>query len=480
MVTGTALTAESVVQLPVGEAYGLFGRPEAGSWLFDARCESMTVGTAVRCTLPVDHHAGCHGIELLGRLSAIRPNARIVIDHAQPWSGRLTLTFDSLGPRRARVRVRADVSPAGVEWLVRHGGIVFPTPPVSPNVVRIGVVTSKSGPGAVFSVATEYMAELAVNEVNASGGVAGRVLELLVADDATDPAVAAAEAHRLVRAGCRAIFVGTTSLSFAAINQAVGSEGVLLIHAVINERALSGATSAIQFGERPAAQIEASAGRLMRMSGGRNWFLVGQRYIWSYGAHLAARSAIPKATGRVIDEIYTPLGTTDFASTIERIERSGADIVLSSLVGADEVAFQQQCAAAGLPSTVSRLSLVLDESTCEYIGSAAAQGIWTALGYFQNGPGEGNPDLVSRYRAAYGRWAPPLSSVSETVYEAILQYAQAVHHNADASGRQQGQALLAHRAGTGGTAIGARDLLAPRLYLAEARAGQLSVFDEVG
>ncbi|MGD9528582.1 ABC transporter substrate-binding protein [Pseudonocardia sp.] len=475
----TTLMAESVVDLPPAEAYRLFGRREAGSWLFQARCESLTIGSTVRVTLPVGPgSARRFGVELLGRLSAVRPNSMISIEHAQPWRGRLRVMFDRQGPRRTRIRVRADVSSTGVEWLVRHAGGVLPVPPVARDAVRIGVVTSKSGPAAIYSMATEYLAELAVDEVNESGGLNGRRLELLVVDDATDPALAAAEARRLTGAGCRTIFACTTSSSFAAISSAVRTEGVLLVHAVMNERGDGEGPSVVRFGEHPAAQIGRMAGPIMRATGARNWFLVGEEYSWSYGAHAAARIAVPRAAGRVIGEAYTPTGTSDYRQIIERIQHSGADVVLSSLIGADEVEFQRQCAAAGLRSSARSLSLVMDEPTCAHIGAEAAEGIWTALGYLQDGTAAGNQDLVARYRAAYGRWAPPLSTLSETVYEAILQYARAVRATPEDSAGLQGRALLQHRSGSGGTTIGARDLLTPRLYLAEARNGGLHMLDE--
>ena len=143
------------------------------------------------------------------------------------------------------------------------------------------------------------------------------------------------------------------------------------------------------------------------------------------------------------------------------------------------MAFQQQSAAAGLRPGVLAVSLVMDESTCEHIGPAA-HGIWTALGYFQDGPAAGNAELVARYRAAHGRWAPPLSTLSETVYEAILQYAKAVRHHVDDHVRQQGRALREHRAGSRGTEIGTRNLFAPQLFLAEVRSGVPQVFDQAG
>ncbi|MEU6697778.1 ABC transporter substrate-binding protein [Pseudonocardia sp. NPDC046786] len=481
MTGSTILAAESVVELPSYEVYGSFGRPDSGSWMFDARCGVLAVGSAVRLTLPVATGGhGRPGVEMLGRISALRPNEMICIEHVQPWRGRLRLSFDRVDPARTRVRVRASVPADGVEWLVRHVGGALPVRPARSDVIRIGLVTSKSGPAAIYSMATEYLAGLAVDEVNDDRGIDGHLLELLVADDATEAATAAHEAVRLVRSGCRAIFACTTSSSFAAISRAVRGTGVLLVHSVMNERSSADGENVVRFGEQPADQIAALAGPIMRATGGRNWFLVGERYSWSYGAHHAARATLPRTAGRVVGESYAPLGTADFTPVIERIQRSGADIVMSSLIGADEVDFQRQFAASGLRSTVGSLSLVMDEPTTAHVGADAAEGIWTALGYLEDGPVAGNSALVARYRERYGRWAPPISTLSETVYEAILQYAQAVRHDPDADATRQRLALLTHRSGRSGTEIGARDLVAPRLYLAEVRGGGLRIFDEDG
>ncbi|ODU02398.1 MAG: branched-chain amino acid ABC transporter [Pseudonocardia sp. SCN 72-86] len=474
------LSAESVVDLPVADTFGLFGSGRAEAWLFDARCERVAAGNVVSMRLPIDgddRRSGRHGVELLGRISAVRPNSRIVVEHDQPWRGRIRLAFDADGAHRTRVRVRADVTASGIDWLIRRGGVALPDPAPT-DALRIGLLTTKSGPGAVYASATQYLAELAVAEVEALGGVGGRRLELLVADDATDPALAAAEGARLVRAGCRAIFACTTSSSFDALRHAVRGDDVLLVHSVINEGGAVHSASVVRFGERPGAQVAALARPLMRAAGGRRWFLVGQRYSWSFGAHHAARRVLGGAGGSVVGEECVPLGTTDFAGVVDRVAASGADIVMSSLVGADEVAFQRQCAAAGLRSSTKALSLVMDESTWEHVGATAAEGVVTALGYFQDDPAAGNADLLRRYRDRFGPWAPPISSLSETVYEAVLRYARAVRHDPDADAAQQGRALV--RPDGSGSAIGERDLLGRHLYLAEAGPDGLRVVDEAG
>jgi urea transport system substrate-binding protein len=232
----------------------------------------------------------------------------------------------------------------------------------------------------------------------------------------------------------------------------------------------------VRFGERPTAQIGALAGPLMEAAAGRRWFLVGQQYSWSYGARDAAHSVLADRRGTVVGQHFLPLGTEDFSAVIDRIQQSGTDVVMSSLIGADEVAFQRQCSEAGLRQSSLMLSLVMDESTYEHIGPTDSGEIWTALGYFEATTESGNTALVGRYRDKYGRWAPPITALSETVYEAVLHYARVLAIAPETGAREHARALRARRGGRHDT-VGARDLTSQRLYLARSEVGALHIFD---
>jgi urea transport system substrate-binding protein len=467
----TIVAAEHVVDLPRHEIFALFGASQSAGWLFGARCDRVAVGATVSMRLPVSH--GADSLELLGRFSRVAPGSLLVIEHTQPWHGELRVQFRSVDPTRTSVRVRATVPPAGLLWLMHRVGVPLPDPP-DDGSIRIGAITTMSGPGAIYSMSAEAMAQLAVDEINEDGGVAGRALTLLTADDATDAEQAAAEARRMVRLGCRAVFVNSTSASFDAVRAAVEATDVLLVHSVINEGGRDSAT-VLRLGERPRAQLGALVEPTMRDTGGRRWFLVGQDYIWSKGAHRDARGVIEAAGGQVVAERLTPLGTTDFEATVEAIQRSGADLVMSSLVGADEVAFERASLRGGLRDTARTVSLVLDEATLSHMGEEAADGLRTALGYFQDGPASGNTDLVSRYHAARGAWAPPITALSETVYEAIHQYARVLHRDPDGTAAQHAQAWRNSHRSQDTDVVGFRNLLLPHLYTAEARRASLLI-----
>jgi len=161
-------------------------------------------------------------------VTSLAPPRQIVIALDQPWRGQLRICLERKGASSTRVSVRAEIDERGVEWLLRRRG--WPAcQPADDGDYRIGLLTSKSGPGAVFAVACENLAVMAVDELNADGGLHGRRVRLLVSDDATDPA------------------------------------------------------TGFRWGERPADQLAVAAGPLMRTSGARHWFLVGDDYSWSHG-----------------------------------------------------------------------------------------------------------------------------------------------------------------------------------------------------
>lgn len=414
-----SVTAQITTPEPVPVAFAKFIAGE----LLDIQCDRFIPGSAIAVSLPMDGGSGsATAVALLGHIVAIKPGRSVLIVHHQPWRGRLMARFFADG-NGTRLTLESSLEQDGVAWLANVRGY-GPPQSLHPDNHRIGLLVSKSGPAAVFAQATETMATLAVEEINADGGIFGMPVELLVGDDASDSMAGTTAALRLMRSGCRAVFACVTSATFNAVASALRPTNVVLIHTVLNEGGYS-SPGVIRLGERPSEQLQAGVPALMKETNGRRWFLVGHQYCWSYGAHWAARRVIAESGGTVAGEVYRPMGTTDFSATLEAIERSRAELILSSLVGSDEVAFERQCAHYGLRSRTRTLALVLDEATQQLIGASDADGVWSAFGYFE-GLLDTHRELETRYRAAVTGHAPPLSSLTETTYEAILAYARAV------------------------------------------------------
>ncbi|QTI69074.1 ABC transporter substrate-binding protein [Gordonia polyisoprenivorans] len=458
--TALSVTAQISTQEPPTISFTRFleGR------ILDVECTRFVVGAPVAVSLPVNGDAGAAGrpITLLGHVASIRRGKSVVITHHQPWRGLLTIRFFADG-RGTRIVVESSLDEDGVTWLAHRRGFDPPEPPRADRH-RIGLLVSKSGSAAVFAQATERLAQLAVEEINADGGIDGVPVELVIGDDASDSLAGGIAATRLARSGCRIIFACVTSATFNAAASTLRDSEVLLVHTVLNEggRPSSGV---VRLGERPLAQVRAGVPTLMAETGRRRWFFVGHRYSWSFGAHWAARRVVAENSGSVLGDVYVPLGTNDFTDTIEAIKESDAELILSTLVGHDEVVFEQQCAEFGLRSRTRTLALVLDEATQQMIGETAAEGVWTAFAYFEDTL-DSHREIESRYRDALIGPAPPMSSLSETTYEAIRWYGRLMATQPESDRETLRRLMMRSSADSGGS-------LARPILLAESRGGRL-------
>lgn len=445
-----------------------FGKPGTG-WLVDANCAAITVGTPMELRLPL---AGIRGgdITILGRVGHVTPPHRIDIVHELPWHGVVRLHFDADAQRGTRIRVIAELGDDGLSWLLRHRGVSV-VDRVRPGRHGLGLLLSRSGPGSVFTVACGQLASLAVAEVNADGGINGEPLQLIVGDDATDPEIGVSEARRLIRSGCRTILASTTSETFNAVARSLAGTGVLMVHTVMNEGGHSDALC-VRLGERPADQLSAAIVPIARDTGSSHWFFAGNDYVWPRVVHQQALRLLD-AESSIAGMAYAPLGTRDFSPIIERIQRSGADAILSTFVGTDLVAFERQCHDAGLRSECTTLALALDEPTRERIGGAAAAGMWAASGYFAELPTRLNGDFLQRYRRHAGEAAaPPVSSISEATYAAIHLYADAARRAREPEPHSISRELRATRAefARGQVHITGPESITQDVYVAQASA----------
>lgn len=397
--------------------------------LLDLECTSLTVGSAVSLNLPVGGE-GIAGmpITLLGRVASVRWGRSVVIAHYQPWRGRLTIRFIANSDGGTRVAIESSVDSDGIAWLAHKRGF-SPPEALRPDRHRIGLLVSKSGPAAVFTQATESLAQLAVDEINDAGGIEGQLVELIIGDDASAPVAGAAAANRLARSGCRTVFACVTSATFNAAAAVLNGTDTLLVHSILNEGGID-RPGLVRLGERPLDQVRAGIPALMAETGSSRWFFVGHRYSWSFGAHWAARRVVAEQHGTVLGDSYLPLGTRDFSTTVAAIAASGADLILSSLVGQDEVTFEKQSARAGLRARTRTLALVLDEATHQLIGPDAAEGLWAVSGYFQ-GAVDSLREVEQRYYREQDMPTPPMTALSEATYEAILQYGHAMQAEPD-------------------------------------------------
>jgi urea transport system substrate-binding protein len=290
-----------------------------------------------------------------------------------------------------------------------------------PDVVRVGLAVPLSGPLAMTAPSALDLAGLAADEINATGGIAGRPVELVGVDSGRAPEVVAAEAAGLHRAGVFELLVGFhTSDVHRAVERAL-PPGARYVFTPPHE---GGARrpGVVRIGQSPLEQHAAALTWLVRHRRARRWVLLGTDYVWPRAVHRAAHRVLAGVDGEVVGEALVPFGPGDPAPLLDLVLRSRADAVLLSLVGRDLVAFNREFARAGLDRRVVRLSGALEENGLYALGGDATGELFACMPSFaaaDEGTDEGQLALQERHARRSGPGAPVVCAYARGVYDGV-------------------------------------------------------------
>lgn len=403
-------------------AESLWNSLKSGStngWPLLRECRTLGIGEPVLFTLP---HPDGGSIEASGRIVGLEVGKSITIAQESPWQGRTRLTVVQ---RDDGSDVRLDVTLGDdcLSWFLGEGSGRVPLL----GGVKIGLLVCLSGSAGIHGRSIVNAATMAVEELNAMGAFGKRQAELVVADDRTSPIAAKRAYEKLVEVDrCDVVIASVSSASMDAIRPRAMTSRALLLYAALSERGPQG-RNFLQFGETPRDQLWRSIPSIMSATNAGNWFILGSDYVWPRSVGMVANELISQNNGRIAGERYTALGTTNFDEVIETIASSGADLILSSLVGSDAVRFERAFYDSGKRADFRTLATLVDDSTLEHIGREAANGIWSVQDYFMPTLADEMDDAAKRYRARWGELAPRLNSLAKTTYDTCHLYAEATH-----------------------------------------------------
>ena len=271
------------------------------------------------------------------------------------------------------------------------------------DTVKVGVLQSLSGTMAISEVTVKNAEMLAIDEINASGGVLGKKIDAVVEDGASDPAVFAQKAGKLLESdGVATVFGGWTSSSRKAMLPVFEKDAGLLWYPVQFE-GNECSPNIMYSGAQPNQQI-VPAYDWAKSKGYKNFFLIGSDYVFPRTANLIARKHIEGDGLKVSGEEYEPLGGTDFSGVIAKIRAAKPDVILNTLNGDSNVAFFKQLAAAGLSGDkLPIISFSIGEEEAKSMGPSLVAGSYAAWNYFQTLQSPENAKFVAAYKAKFGQ-----------------------------------------------------------------------------
>ena len=165
---------------------------------------------------------------------------------------------------------------------------------------------------------------------------------------------------------------------------------------------------------------------IIKTLGRKKFYLIGANYIYPKETNREVKALLQKHGGTTVAEEYSPLGSTEFSTNINKIASSGADIVFSDLVGDQIVAFYKQFREFGITAKdIPICTPITTEQEIAAMGAENAVGHYTSFNYFQSVDTPQNKSFVDRYKAKYGKDAVT-NAVMEAAYFQTYFLAQAI------------------------------------------------------
>lgn len=276
---------------------------------------------------------------------------------------------------------------------------------VTDDKVTVGILHSVTGTMAISETGSVQAEKLAIEQINAAGGVLGRQIDYIQEDGGSDWPTFAEKAKKLLVQDKVASVMGCwTSASRKAVLPVFEQYNGMLYYPTFYE-GLEQSPNVIYTGQEATQQIIAGIDWVTETKGAKKFFLLGSDYIWPRTSNKIARKHIEKLGHKVVGEEYYPLGHTQFNSVINKIKLRKPDVIYAIVVGGSNVAFYKQLKAAGIDMTKEApvlLTISVTEDEILGIGGENINGAYACMKYFQSLDNPNNLEFVKAFKERWG------------------------------------------------------------------------------
>ena len=297
--------------------------------------------------------------------------------------------------------------------------------------IKIGVLSPVTGAWTVYGKAHSRGFELAVEEINAAGGVLGRPIEMVLADYQTDRRLVVEQANRLLRQERVDLLAGTfSSADRNAAGPIVKAADKLLLYPTWYEGQIEEYYPGVcnenifMFGPDPTQQVWPFM-EYMCNKFGKKFFMIGSDYAWPQVTNMFTKEKLKELGGETVGEVYIPFNTPQYESVLRQIRQAKPDIIFHSLTGSDTVNFRKQLVAAGMKNDFTLWTVDDEEVVTSGLGHEVSSGTYVSFDYFMTIKHQNNKDFLDRYQKRYGSDAL-MNTVGVGMYNAAHMGAMAI------------------------------------------------------
>jgi ABC-type branched-subunit amino acid transport system substrate-binding protein len=289
----------------------------------------------------------------------------------------------------------------------------------SKDAIKVGVLFSLSGDLSIAEVPMANATLMAINELNAQGGIGGRHVEAIVEDYASDFGVVVQKARKLVYDDKVAAVVGCyASASRKAVLPVFEQGENVLLYPTFYE-GLECSTNVIYTSLVANQHLTDTTGWMIEHAG-KKIYMVGSNYVGPQTYNAIVTKLAEQKGASVVANRFFPLEQTDFGSALTAIGQAKPDLIWCTIVGAGLPAFYKQYHAAGFtPEKLPIFSGICTEQELGAMGGAIAKGHYFPASYFEKMSTSDNSSFVKRYKSQYGSQEPtnmPMQASYNSVY----------------------------------------------------------------
>lgn len=292
--------------------------------------------------------------------------------------------------------------------------------------IQVGILHSQTGPMKISEESMKDAEVLALEEINARGGLLGRRIEYIIADGRSDWPTFAQEAQRLVEQKKVSVIFGCwSSASRKSVKPVVEQNHHLLIYPMAYE-GLEQSPNIVYTGAAPNQQVIPAVTWCYEVLKKRKFFLVGSDYIWPHCVNEIIKDQLKALGAELAGEAYVLFGSIDVEPVLEAIDKASPDVIISTVVGDTNKSLYERLQTAGvLPERVPVVCFSIAEDELRKLPLRAMVGDYAAWDYFQTVDRSENREFVRRFQARYGA-DRVTSDAIEAAYNSVYLWAQAV------------------------------------------------------
>lgn len=306
---------------------------------------------------------------------------------------------------------------AGTSMLPRMG--------MAADTIKLGSILDTSGIFDAYGKPMDMAMRLAVDEINAAGGLLGKQVEVVAYDTQSDMALYSQYAQQLTRQDkVDVVHGGILSASREAIRQTMRRAKTPYFYNVLYEGGVCDRNIFVN-GVTPAQQVEALVPYAMGKSGKKVYILAAD---YNYGQITARwiQKFVADNGGETVGVDFFPLDVSDFGSTIAKIQSVGPDLVIAPLVGGAHLSFFRQWAAAGMKDRTPLASTTMGVGNeHKVLTPEEGNGIMVAYNYSQELDTPANNAFKERWAAAYDD-SNLIHEIAVSNYQGVMTWAEAV------------------------------------------------------